>query len=107
VKTFFICADSRINFHVDEEYDDYIQVEDIPTSDTLNEYAHRIQGRIRGLQHQMEQENDVDKREVVTIDAIPHYAIMMDHIALAMKRDEKITVEIPEQLKETKDAEED
>ena len=95
MKTLFICSVKRINYHVGEEYDDFIEVSDVPMADTIDEWAHRIQGRIRKLWEENEKEKNTDKRVVAAMDANYSYYLILEHLKKGMLTSEKIVVELP------------
>ena len=94
MKTLFICASRKIESHVGEEYDEIIEVEDQPTTVTIQEWANRIKGRIRKLAHQAQQEGS--KQEVrVFLDGPSPYNAMLINLQIRMPDEEGIEIELP------------
>lgn len=94
MKTFFICSEKRMGDHAGEEYDDYLEVEDSPTTETIDEWGNRIRGRLRKLWHE-EMQDDQDKRIVVTLDGPSPYNAMLINLMVIMKEEEGIVIELP------------
>lgn len=62
-KTFFICGEGYRDAHTGEEYDDFLFVEDNPSTVTIQEWANKIRDRLRRLWNQMlddGSERDID-----------------------------------------------
>jgi hypothetical protein len=94
MKTLFVCAECNIEDHVGEEYDEIIEVENQPTTATIQEWANRIKGRIRKLAHQLQKEGE-EQVVVVTLDGPSPYNAMLINLQVRMKPEEDITVELP------------
>ena len=106
MKTLFIVGKSRIAEHGGESYDDYIEVEDAPTQETIREWAFRIMGRIRRLW--AEDEGSDQRCVVATYDAAAPYKVILMEVQLLLKEQEDITIELPfltPQEKEEQDGE--
>jgi len=93
MKTLFIVSEKKVEEHVGEEYDSILEVDDQPTTETIEELANRVRGRIRKLW--MEQENDDDRRVVVSLDAASPYNTMLIDLQLILKEAEEIAVDLP------------
>ena len=94
MKTLFVCAESRIEDHVGEEYDEIVEVGSTPTTDDIQEWANRIKDRIRKLAHQMEKEGN-DKRIEVILDGPSPYNAMLVNLQVIMPDEEGIELELP------------
>jgi hypothetical protein len=94
MKTFFVCSETRIGEHGGEEYDDFIEVENAPTTDTIEDWANRIRDRVRKLWHE-EMKEDEDKRIVVTLDGPSPYNAMLVDLQILLEEEEGIVIELP------------
>ncbi|RLI43829.1 hypothetical protein DRO61_12855 [Candidatus Bathyarchaeota archaeon] len=102
MKTFLICIEYNINDHVGEEYDDILEVEDMPTQMTVASWADRIKGRIRKLWNE---DNDIDddgtkiedweKGVEIILDGTPPYHTMLMRLQPLMLKEESIEFTIP------------
>lgn len=95
MKTFFICSTKKIQSHVGEEYDSILEVEDQPTTNTIQDWANRIMGRVRTLWHEQKQANDADPKVVCHLDGPTPYHAILVNLQIRMKADESITIELP------------
>ena len=94
MKTLFVVSEKKVEDHVGEEYDSILEVDDQPTTETIQELANRVRGRIRKLW--MEQGDDEpDRRVVVSLDAATPYNTMLIDLQLILKEAESIVVELP------------
>jgi len=93
MKTLFVVGKSRLSDHGGETYDDYIEVEDAPTQDTIREWAFRIMGRVRKLW--AESEGDDNRCVAITYDAAAPYKVILMEAQLLMKQEEEIIIELP------------
>jgi hypothetical protein len=92
MKTLFVCSKRRINVHVGEEYDDIIEVDDVPTTDNILEWANRIKGRIRKLEDN-DRKDGGDGVVSAVLDGPAPYAVMLANLAIRMPEEDKIRVE--------------
>lgn len=97
MKTMFICAESRVDRHEGEYYDDIVEVPDQPTSDIIQGYADDIRGRLRSLW-----KSDVDDETkegepsvVVYLDALHVFTAMLIDFKIVMEDAEKMKIELP------------
>lgn len=93
MKSLFVVADSEVDNHLGEEYDEVLYVEDQPTTETIQEWATRIRDRIRKLWH--EQSDDEDRRVEVWLDAIAAYDAMLVNLQVLSAEEEDIEVTLP------------
>ena len=100
MKTLFIVSEKKVNDHVGENYDYILEVEDQPTTETIQEIADRIRTRIRSLW--MEQVNPQEDGSVVpepkvvcTVDAVTPYRAMLVDLKVLMKDEESIEIDLP------------
>jgi len=94
MKTLFVVSDKKVEDHVGEEYDSILEVDDQPTTEIIGELANRVRGRIRKLWMEQE-EDDPDRRVVVTLDAATPFNTMLIDLQLIMVEAENIVVELP------------
>ena len=93
MKTFFLCAECKICDHQGEEYDDYVMVDDSPTTDVMSAWADRIRNRIRRL---WMEDTELQKGVSVTLDAhMAFYAMLVD-LQVILREDEGILIDFPE-----------
>lgn len=101
MKTFLVVSDRKIQDHMGEEWDDYIEVPHQPTTDVIQEWANRIRGRIRKLWNEDatsedEPRDEGDPQEVhVYLDAASPFNAMLINLQIIMKTEEDIVVELP------------
>jgi len=93
MRTLFVVSEEFVDNHVGEEYDSILEVEHQPTTQTIQEWANRVRGRIRKLWQ--EDPDDSDKRVVVSFDAAPPFNTMLIDLQLILKESENIIVELP------------
>ena len=93
MKTFFVCDEKRLGAHAGEEYDQYVSVPHIPTTENITEWPDRIKQFIRELWK--DDENSDERVVVVTIDAASPFHLMLRNLQFYMKGDESIAVELP------------
>ena len=94
MKTLFVVSDKRVEQHVGEEYDSILEVDDQPTTETIQELANRVRGRIRKLWMEQE-EGEPDRRVVVNLDGPTPYNTMLIDLQLVLKEAEGIAVDLP------------
>ena len=86
-KTLLVCAANKVANHVGEVYTDFIQVENVPNTTSVNIMLDRIRGRIRKIAT----ENDNAPVEVF-LDGPMVYESVLLQLRLIMPADENITV---------------
>lgn len=91
MKTLLMCDEVSVNNHVDEEYDEIMEVVRVPTTENIKEWADRIKSRIRKLWN----EDKEDKRVVVTFDSSAPYRAVLINLRIKMNLEEKIDIELP------------
>ena len=92
MKTMFICVESKVNDHVGEEYDYILEVEDVPTTENIQELGNRIRGRIRAL---WEEQKDAEERLVtVNLHGPSPYNAMLINLKIIMKEEEGIELKL-------------
>ena len=64
MKTLFVVCSAKVNKHVGEDYDEILEVENQPTTETIQDWANRIKGCIRTLWHAQVQPGDPDAAAV-------------------------------------------
>jgi len=95
MKTLFVCSTKKIQSHVGEEYDSILEVEDQPTTDTIQDWANRIAGRIRALWHEQKQANAPDPTVACRLDGPTPYHAILANLQIRMKEDEGIALDLP------------
>lgn len=100
MKTFLVVSDRKIHDHMGEEWDDYIEVPDQPTTDVIQEWANRIRGRIRKLH--AEEVKEIEEKQLddvsgveVHLDAASPFNAMLINLQIIMNQEEEIVVELP------------
>ena len=98
MKTFFLCIESRINDHAGEEYDDILELEDMPTlhggygSMGIKHWADLIRQRIRKL---WKEDEDEEKGVEIYLDGTAPYHTILMRLKPTMEKEEGIIVELP------------
>ena len=88
MKTILIADENGRERHVGEDFDDFLEVVSVPTTDILDEWADLIRQRIR---RQWSEDNSTDRGVLVVLDAPSIWTVVFDHLQVSMLRDEKIT----------------
>jgi len=101
MKTLFICSTSNIEYHVGEEYDHIVEVEDQPTTTTIYEFHNRIRNRVRKMwiedatpEGTTREEGD-EQGVHVWLDAASPFNAMLIDLRIVMKAEENIIMELP------------
>jgi len=94
-KSLFVCVSKHINNHVGEEYDSILEVEDSPTTETIQDWANRIIGRIRKLWHEQGGTANPDAKVLCHLDGPTPYHAILVNLQIRMKADEGILVDLP------------
>ena len=112
MKTLFICASANIEYHVGEEYDDIIEVDNEVISShgedgygadltPITEWHKRIRNRIRKLWHEDATpegatREDGDPHEVhIWLDAASPFNAMLIDLQIVMEKEEGIVIQLP------------
>jgi hypothetical protein len=94
MKTMIVCASANINRHVGEYYDEVLEVENTPTTETIDRWGNAIMGAIRKLYS--EDMASGGKGEVsVTLDAVSPYNAILMNLQIIMQKEEGIQIELP------------
>jgi len=93
MKTLFVCATRNIDRHVGEEYDDILEVEDQPTTETIKLWADRVMDHIRKV-HAMDAGSD-DRGVSVHLDAASPFNAMLVNLQIRMGQDEGVKIDLP------------
>lgn len=88
MKTMFVCAESKVNEHVGEEYDYILEVADAPTTENIQEIANRIRNRIRALW--VEQEGEDERGVSINLHGPTPYNAMLINLKILMQDEEDI-----------------
>ena len=105
MKSMFVCAESKVNEHIGEEYDYILEVTDSPTTENIQEFGDRIRNRIRALW--VEQDGE-DKAVTVNLHGPSPYNAMLINLKILMKEEEgiEVTLDYPhEEVRGTSDPE--
>lgn len=104
MKTLFVCATNRIDAHVGEEYDAIREVENFPTTETIDKWANTMREDILAL-HRADKAAGGDGAVSVNLDAHPAYhGILLNYQVLMAN--EGVRIELPYHKKrEVTDAE--
>ena len=95
MKTLFVVSERRVNAHVGEEYDEIIEVEHQPTTETIQDRANQVKDRIRALWHEQVKDGASDMRVCVHLDAASPFNAMLLNLRIIMKVEEGIVVDLP------------
>jgi hypothetical protein len=99
MNTLFIVAERNVDAHTGEEYDYILEVEDQPTTETIQEIADRIRTRIRSMwmeQTAPKEGTPIDNPQVVcTVDAASPFTAMLIDLQLILKDEEGIEIDLP------------
>ena len=95
MKSLFIVSEKNVNKHVGEDYDDILEVEHQPTTETIQGWADQVKGRIRSLWHEQVGEGTSDMKVVVNLDAASPFNAMLVNLRIIMKAEEGIVVDLP------------
>jgi hypothetical protein len=100
MKTLFVVSEKKVNSHVGEEYDSIMEVEHLPTTETIQPQADKVMAEIRKLWFEQVKPDDpnavvVNPKVVVSLDAAPAFAAMLVNLQIIMKAQEGIEIELP------------
>jgi len=95
MKTFFVCAESAIENHVGEDYDDILEVSNQPTSPEMEEWANRVMSRIRRLHADDVESTETERVVSIWLDASGVFNAMLIDLQVLMKERENINIELP------------
>jgi hypothetical protein len=90
MKTLFICANRCRQLHVNEEYDEIMYVDDVPTIQNIQNWALRIKDAIRRL---WAQQTGEDRLVKISMDAANPYRAATINIQVIIKGEESILTE--------------
>jgi hypothetical protein len=93
MKTLLVCDEKTIHEHVGEEYDEILEVSQIPTTEDIKEWATKIKSAIRRLWNQ--DINADDRRVVLTLDSSAPYKAVVINLRIILGVDEDIVVDLP------------
>lgn len=99
MKTLFIVSERKVNDHIGEEYDYILEVDDQPTTETIQEIGDRIRTRIRSLWMEQispsEGEPDPNPAVICTVDAATPYRAMLVDLQILLAEQESIEIDLP------------
>ena len=93
-KTLFVCASARINAHVGEDYDSILEVETVPTTETIDRWGETIMREIRSLCQQDKAAGGDGVVKAFLDGASPYNQILMN-LQIILGKEENITIELP------------
>jgi hypothetical protein len=93
-KTLFVCAKARINAHVGESYDEILEVETTPTTETIDRWGSAIMRSIRSL-HQQDKAAGGDGLVKAYLDGASPYNQILMNLQIIMKQEDGINIELP------------
>lgn len=94
MKTLFVCSSQRVNRHVGEEYDAIVEVDEVPTVETIDKWAEFITRSIRDL-HQQDRVDGGDGKVSVTLDGLSPYNAILLNLQVILKASDGIVIELP------------
>ncbi len=95
MRTLFVCAENKIDDHLNEEYSDILIVTDQPTTADIDKWADRIRNRIRALWMVQIETKEIDPKVVCYLDAPLPYSSILNNLKDVMKQAENIIIELP------------
>jgi hypothetical protein len=100
MKTLLVVSSKAIDRHAGETYDDYIEVENQPSTENIDEWSNRIGSRIRNLwdkdcKDALEADGDYEKCVSVFLDGAVPYNVVLQNFRIFMKEGEGIDVRLP------------
>jgi hypothetical protein len=90
----FVCSTVKLEDHVGETYDEVVEVENSPTTDTIQEWSARIKNRIRKLHNNAKLANE-DPVVEIYLDGASPYNAMLQNLQIIMGEEEGIEIELP------------
>ena len=95
MKNFLIVSERNIDNHVGEEWDDFIEVSNQPTTTDIDEWANRIRGRIRKL-HEADKKAYEDPKIEVHVDAASPFVVVAQNLQIIMGGEENTKISLPQ-----------
>jgi hypothetical protein len=93
-KSLFVCASCRINAHAGENYDEILEVETTPTTETIDRWGNAITQAIRKL-HQQDRVAGGDGVVRAFLDGASPYNQILMNLQIILKAEDGIVVELP------------
>lgn len=93
-KTLFVCAASRMNAHIGETYDEIMEVENSPTTQTIDRWGESIMRSIRNL-HQQDKAAGGDGVVKAFLDGASPYNQILMNLQIILKKEGNIDIELP------------
>ena len=94
MKTLFVGAKSKMNKHAGEFYDEVLEVEDLPTTETIDRWGNAITAVIRKL-HSEDKLAGGDGVVRVNLDAVSPYNAILMNLQIILKKQEGTSIELP------------
>ena len=100
MKTLLVVSSKAIGRHGGEEYDDYIEVENQPSTENIDKWSNRIGSRIRNLwdkdcKDSLEADGEYDNCVNVYLDGAVPYNVVLQNFRIFMKDGEGINIKLP------------
>ena len=91
MKSLLVCDERSINNHVGEEYDEILEVIQVPTTENIKFWADEIRSALVGLWNLDKLE---DKRVVVTLDSSAPYKAVLINLRIKMGEEDGIKIKL-------------
>ena len=91
MKSLLVCDERSINNHVGEEYDEILEVIQVPTTENIKFWADKIRSVLAGLWNLDKPE---DKRVVVTLDSSAPYKAVLINLRIKMGEEDGIKIKL-------------
>ena len=91
MKFLLVCDEKSINNHVGEEYDEILEVVQVPTTENIKLWADKIRSAIQTLWSLQTSE---DKKVVVTFDSSAPYKAVLINLKIKMGEENGVVVEL-------------
>lgn len=92
MKTLLVCDEVSINNHVGEEYDEILEVIQVPTTENIKFWADKIRDVINSLWKS--DGNAKDQKVVVTLDSSAPYKAVLINLKIKMGEENNIFIDV-------------
>jgi hypothetical protein len=90
-----IVCERNLEDHVGETYDEIVEVDDSPTTETIQEWGARIKNKIRRLHNNSIAEGEENPVIQITLDGPSPYNAMLQNLQIFMAEENDIDIELP------------
>jgi len=94
MSTMIVVCERNLEDHVGETYDEVVEVNDSPTTDTIQEWGARIKNKIRRL-HNNALAEGADPVIQIFLDGPSPYNAMLQNLQIFMAEENNIEIELP------------